>query len=95
MLGAGEIATAASPANGRRRIGGLWASGTRCSIDQFSRRTLGKLGDGADRTAGVAAVTSAMVGETVWWLFEQALSVFHLLLTLVVQHWPLWNLIGR
>ncbi|QNU61828.1 DNA internalization-related competence protein ComEC/Rec2 [Vreelandella titanicae] len=32
-----------------------------------------------------------MVGETVWWLFEQALSVFHLLLTLVVQHWPLWE----
>lgn len=32
-----------------------------------------------------------MVGEALWWLFEQALNVFHLLLTLAVQHWPLWE----
>lgn len=32
-----------------------------------------------------------LVGETLWWLFEQALSVFQLLLTLAVQHWPLWE----
>ncbi|MBT2787532.1 MULTISPECIES: DNA internalization-related competence protein ComEC/Rec2 [unclassified Halomonas] len=32
-----------------------------------------------------------LVGDSVWWLFEQALSVFHLLLTLAVQHWPLWE----
>ncbi|UZH11768.1 DNA internalization-related competence protein ComEC/Rec2 [Halomonas sp. BDJS001] len=32
-----------------------------------------------------------LAGELVWWLFEQALSVFNLLLTLAVQHWPLWE----
>ncbi|MGP9767573.1 DNA internalization-related competence protein ComEC/Rec2 [Halomonas sp. AOP13-D3-9] len=31
------------------------------------------------------------VGEALWWLFEQALDVFHLLLALAVQHWPLWE----
>jgi competence protein ComEC len=31
------------------------------------------------------------VGQAVWWLFELALNVFHLLLTLSVQHWPLWE----
>lgn len=32
-----------------------------------------------------------LVGHALWWLFEQALGVFHLLLTLAVQHWPLWE----
>ncbi|EHJ91373.1 DNA internalization-related competence protein ComEC/Rec2 [Vreelandella boliviensis] len=32
-----------------------------------------------------------LVGEAMWLLFEQALSVFHLLLTLAMQHWPLWE----
>lgn len=32
-----------------------------------------------------------LAGGAVWWLFEQALSVFNLLLTLAVQHWPLWE----
>lgn len=30
-------------------------------------------------------------GDAAWWLFEVALNVFHLLLTLSVQHWPLWE----
>ena len=31
------------------------------------------------------------LGHGLWWLFEAALSVFHMLLTLSVQHWPLWE----
>lgn len=31
------------------------------------------------------------LGEAVWWLFEAALNVLHVLLMLAVQHWPLWE----
>lgn len=31
------------------------------------------------------------VGGAIWWLFEVSLNVFHLLLTISVQHWPLWE----
>lgn len=31
------------------------------------------------------------LGHGLWWLFEVALSIFHILLTLSVQHWPLWE----
>ncbi|HSP30747.1 MAG TPA: ComEC/Rec2 family competence protein, partial [Halomonas sp.] len=31
------------------------------------------------------------VGLAPWWLFEAALNVFHLLLTLSVQQWPVWE----
>lgn len=31
------------------------------------------------------------LGGAFWWLFEASLSVFHLLLTVSVQHWPLWE----
>lgn len=32
-----------------------------------------------------------LVGTGVWWLFEQALTVLHTLLTLAVTLWPLWE----
>ncbi|CAN0590245.1 unnamed protein product, partial [Ectocarpus sp. 12 AP-2014] len=32
-----------------------------------------------------------LVGHTLWWLFEAALDVFHSLLTLTAQQWPLWE----
>lgn len=31
------------------------------------------------------------VGQALWWLFEMALGVFHLLLTVSVKQWPLWE----
>ncbi len=31
------------------------------------------------------------LAHSVWWLFELALTIFHILLTLSVQHWPLWE----
>ncbi|MEH6641783.1 DNA internalization-related competence protein ComEC/Rec2 [Vreelandella glaciei] len=31
------------------------------------------------------------LGHALWWLFEAALNIFHLLLNLSVQHWPLWE----
>ncbi|TVP50905.1 MAG: DNA internalization-related competence protein ComEC/Rec2 [Halomonas sp.] len=31
------------------------------------------------------------VGQALWWLFEIALNIFHFLLTLSVQQWPLWE----
>ncbi|MGO2390836.1 MAG: DNA internalization-related competence protein ComEC/Rec2 [Halomonas sp.] len=32
-----------------------------------------------------------LVGHVAWWIFEAALNVFHLLLTLSSQQWPLWE----